>query len=90
MDLQIGSRHRGFVVRRATPVDLLSSLALELEHEATGLRLLHVKNDDVENLFSITFPTPPPDDSGVPHILEHSVLAGSQKYPAREGFIELV
>jgi Zn-dependent M16 (insulinase) family peptidase len=90
MDTSIGAKLFGFVVRRVTPVDLLSSLAIELEHEDTGLRVLHVHNDDIENLFSITFPTPPADDTGVPHILEHSVLAGSHKYPAREGFFELV
>jgi Zn-dependent M16 (insulinase) family peptidase len=89
MDIKVGTRLHDFVVRRVTPVELMNSLAIELEHEGTGLRLLHVKNDDSENLFSITFPTPPPDDTGVPHILEHSVLAGSRKYPAREGFFEL-
>ena len=89
MDATPGTRSHGFIVRRATPVSLLDSLAIELEHEATGLRLLHVSNSDVENLFSITIPTPPTDDTGVPHILEHSVLAGSRKYPAREGFFAL-
>lgn len=89
MDTRPGTRIRDFVVRRMTPVGLLNSQAIELEHEASGLRLLHVKNDDTENLFSIVFATPPPDDTGVPHILEHSVLAGSRKFPAREGFFEL-
>jgi Zn-dependent M16 (insulinase) family peptidase len=89
MDTTPGTKINGFVVRRVTPVELLDSQAIELEHEATGLRLLHVKNDDTENLFSIVFATPPADDTGVPHILEHSVLAGSRKFPAREGFFEL-
>ena len=90
METSVGSQAHGFVVRRVTPVDLLDSRAVELEHEATGLRLLHVQNDDSENLFSIVFPTAPTDDTGVPHILEHSVLAGSQKYPAKEGFFGLL
>ena len=89
MDTRPGTQIHGFVIRRVTPVALLNSLAIELEHEATGLRLLHVKNDDTENLFSIVFPTPPDDDTGAAHILEHSVLAGSRKFPAREGFFEL-
>jgi Zn-dependent M16 (insulinase) family peptidase len=89
MDTSPGTKIHGFVVRRVTPVELFGSLALELEHEATGLRLLHVKNDDTENLFSIVFATPPDDDTGAAHILEHSVLAGSRKFPAREGFFEL-
>lgn len=90
MESSVGSRAQGFVVRRIVPVDLLDSRAIELEHESSGLRVLHVQNEDVENLFSITFPTAPRDDTGVPHILEHSVLAGSRKYPAKEGFFGLL
>ncbi|HEY3235802.1 MAG TPA: insulinase family protein, partial [Polyangiaceae bacterium] len=86
---EIGSVHRGFRVKRTAEVELMRSLAVELEHEASGARVLHVKNDDSENLFSITFPTVPPDDTGVPHILEHSVLAGSRRYPHKDSFMEL-
>src|SRR5208282_3611054 len=53
-------------------------------------RLLHLHNEDAENLFSVTFPTPPPDDTRVPHILEHSVLAGSEKYRVKDPFFEMV
>lgn len=89
MTLQVGDRYRGFVVRRASPIRLMSSLFLDIEHEESGLRLIHVSNDDTENLFSILFTTPPPDDTGMPHILEHSVLGGSRKFPSREGIFEL-
>jgi Zn-dependent M16 (insulinase) family peptidase len=68
----------------------MRSTALVLTHVRTGARVLHLHNDDPENLFSVTFPTPPPDDTGMPHILEHAVLAGSRGYPIREPFYELV
>ncbi|MEI8139144.1 MAG: insulinase family protein [bacterium] len=80
----------GFIVRKTTPVPALRGMAIELEHEVSGARILHLLTEDTENLFSISFPTPPPDDTGVPHILEHSVLAGSQKFPVREPFFEML
>src|SRR5277367_6032338 len=80
----------GFVVRRAEPVPEFRSVAYELEHPASGAKVLHLHNDDGENLFSVTFPTPPPDDTGVPHILEHCVLAGSKKYVVKDPFFEMV
>jgi hypothetical protein len=80
----------GFLVRRVTPLPNLRSTAIELVHEASGARIVHLHNEDAENLFSVTFPTPPPDDTGVPHILEHSVLAGSRKYRVKDPFFEMV
>jgi len=59
-------------------------------HEKTGAELLSIQNDDENKFFGITFRTPPPDPSGVAHILEHAVLAGSEKYPLKEPFVELV
>jgi len=58
-------------------------------HKKTGARLLSVINDDENKVFSINFRTPPKDSTGVAHILEHSVLAGSEKYPVKEPFMEL-
>ena len=80
----------GFLVRRVTELPNLRSTAHELEHQSSGARILHLHNDDAENLFSVTFPTPPPDDTGVPHILEHCVLAGSAKYHVKDPFFEMV
>ena len=57
--IQVGSKIDGFVVRRITPLENLRSTAYELAHEATGARILHLHNADAENLFSVTFPTPP-------------------------------
>ena len=58
-------------------------------HKRTGARLLSIINDDENKVFSINFRTPPKDSTGVAHILEHSVLAGSEKYPVKEPFMEL-
>lgn len=80
----------GFIIRKTTPVPTLRGTAIELEHVESGARILHLLTEDTENLFSITFPTPPPDDTGVPHILEHSVLAGSARFPVREPFFEML
>lgn len=80
----------GFVVRAVTPVPELNLVAIELEHEKSGARMLHLLANDDENLFSINFPTPNRDDRGIPHILEHTVLSGSRRYPVRDPFFELV
>lgn len=59
-------------------------------HEATGAQVLHLENDDVNKAFTIAFKTPPYNDNGITHILEHSVLNGSKKYPSKEPFVELI
>jgi hypothetical protein len=88
--MQPGERIDGFVVQRVSPLEELRCTAYELIHEPTRARILHLHAADAENLFSVTFPTPPPDDTGVPHILEHSVLAGSRKYRVKDPFFEMV
>lgn len=80
----------GFRVRNVTPVDAIFAVAYEIDHPGCGARILHVHTNDTENAFSINFPTPPPDDTGMPHILEHSVLAGSRKFPVKEPFFEMI
>jgi Zn-dependent M16 (insulinase) family peptidase len=79
----------GFTVRRVTPLPELRAVAYELAHDATGARLLHLHADDTENLMAITFPTPPTDDTGVAHILEHTALNGSRRFPVRTPLLEL-
>jgi len=59
-------------------------------HKRTGARLLSVINDDENKVFAINFRTTPKNSTGVAHILEHSVLGGSQKYPVKEPFVELL
>lgn len=87
--LKAGDRIDGFLVASVTQLGEARLTAYRLDHIKTGARLLHVDADDDENLFSISFPTPPPDDTGMPHIIEHSVLSGSEKYPVRDPFFEM-
>ena len=61
-----------------------------LRHKKTGARVLLIENDDENKVFNIAFRTPPRDSTGVPHILEHSVLCGSQEFPLKDPFVELV
>jgi presequence protease len=58
-------------------------------HEKSGARLFHIENDDDNKVFSISFKTPPIDNTGLTHILEHSVLSGSRKFPTKEPFVDL-
>ncbi len=68
----------------------LKGLVRFYRHIATGAEVLSIMNDDDNKVFGICFRTPPSDSSGVAHILEHSVLCGSRKYPVKEPFVELV
>jgi len=81
---------KAFKLVREENIPELNSVAKLYVHKRTGARLLSVINDDENKVFSINFRTTPKDSTGVPHILEHSVLAGSEKYPVKEPFVELL
>ncbi|XP_054786624.1 presequence protease 1, chloroplastic/mitochondrial-like [Prosopis cineraria] len=66
------------------------SKAVLFRHKKTGAEVMSVSNDDENKVFGIVFRTPPKDSTGIPHILEHSVLCGSRKYPLKEPFVELL
>ncbi|OWM83735.1 hypothetical protein CDL15_Pgr004165 [Punica granatum] len=66
------------------------SKATLFRHKKTGAEVMSVSNDDENKVFGIVFRTPPKDSTGIPHILEHSVLCGSKKYPLKEPFVELL
>ncbi len=83
----VGDRVAELDVRRVETLPHMGSIAYELEHPASGARMLHVHNHDSENLFSIALRTLADDDSGTPHILEHSVLSGSKKFPVKDPFV---
>lgn len=68
----------------------IKSTGYLLKHKKSGARVLLVENDDNNKVFSIGFRTPPSDSTGVPHIMEHSVLCGSKNFPAKDPFVELV
>lgn len=80
----------GFELQQEQHIPELNIQAQLYRHHQTGAQLLSLQNDDENKVFNITFRTPPPDSTGLPHIMEHCVLGGSQKYPVKEPFIELV
>ncbi len=80
----------GFEFIRETTIPELNTRARLFRHARTGAELLSLENDDENKVFGITFRTPPADSTGLPHILEHVVLAGSAKYPLKDPFFEMV
>ena len=90
MTFEVNQHVSGFLVREIRESGELHGRTMLMEHEKTGARLFWVDNGAENMVFSVTFRTPPEDDTGVFHILEHSVLCGSKKYPVREPFVELL
>lgn len=70
-------------------IEDIKSQSYYLRHKKSGARIALLSNDDENKVFSIAFRTPPKDSTGLPHILEHSVLCGSRKYPVKDPFVEL-
>lgn len=85
-----GTTCHDFAVERCETVPELDSDAYVLRHIASGARLLYLACDDENKAFAIGFKTPPADSTGVFHILEHSVLCGSAKFPVKEPFVDLI
>lgn len=85
----MNERH-GFKLIREEFIEEYKTRANLFHHTATGAQLLSLRNDDENKVFGITFRTPPWDSTGVAHILEHSVLCGSRKFPVKEPFVELL
>ncbi len=71
-------------------IEELKSMSYLLKHKKTGARIALLSNDDENKVFYIGFRTPPKDSTGVPHIIEHSVLCGSKEFPIKDPFVELV
>ncbi|MBH23495.1 MAG: peptidase M16 [Myxococcales bacterium] len=80
----------GFTLLRQEELSELASQAYLYRHNKTGAEVLSITNEDTNKVFGINFRTPPADSTGVAHILEHSVLCGSRKYPLKEPFVELI
>jgi Zn-dependent M16 (insulinase) family peptidase len=79
----------GFVVLDVVELKELNAEGIWAKHEKSGVEVFHALNDDSENLFAFAFATSPNDNTGAPHILEHSVLCGSERYPLKDAFIVL-
>ena len=71
-------------------IDDIGAYSYLVKHKKTGARLALLSNDDENKVFYIGFRTPPTDSTGVPHIIEHSVLCGSREFPVKDPFVELV
>ena len=90
MEFEAGMTRHGFRLVEARSISEIDSRGLLFEHVRSGARLVKFENRDDDKVFMIGFRTPPPDSTGLPHILEHSVLCGSRKFPSKEPFVALL
>jgi len=88
--METGQNLQGFIVKDCTDLPELPGKLWQLEHERSGARLVWLEREEENKTFGIAFQTQPWDDTGVFHILEHSVLCGSERYPVKEPFVELM
>lgn len=79
-----------FVPLRSKTIEALNLTVEEFEHQPTGAKHFHLATDSSENVFMVAFRTVPEDSTGVAHILEHSVLCGSEKFPVRDPFFLMI
>jgi len=82
--------HKSFETLQEAELKDIHSMGYLLRHKKTGARVTLISNDDDNKVFYIGFRTPPQDSTGVAHIIEHTVLCGSEKYPLKDPFVELV
>lgn len=85
-----GDQLHGFTLKEVKHVPELHLTAVQLEHDKTGAEYLHVARNDKNNVFAISFKTNPTDRTGLPHILEHVTLCGSEKFPVRDPFFKMM
>ena len=90
MQFQAGDHYHGFTVTRVRELAEIRSTLIEMTHERSGAQLCWCRSAEQNKLFCVTFRTLPEDSTGVFHILEHSVLNGSEKYPVHEPFVDLL
>ncbi len=90
MKMNLNDKIHGFCVKQISYLSHLRATMYVMEYEKNGARLIYMDRDDENKTFSVAFKTLPKDNTGVFHILEHSVLCGSQKYPLKDPFVELL
>ncbi|CAG5126010.1 unnamed protein product [Candidula unifasciata] len=88
--LKSGDKLHGYTVQKVQEVPEFFITAAMLTHDKTGAQHLHTARDDDNNTFSVIFRTTPMDSTGVPHILEHTVLCGSEHFPVRDPFFKMI
>lgn len=86
----IGQVYGAYTLEERTHLKELNATGYIIRHNKTKARIVVISNEDDNKVFTIGFRTPPKDNTGVPHIMEHSVLCGSKEFPAKDPFIELV
>lgn len=79
-----------FELLRREPIESLSAELLEYRHKITGASHYHLAADNDENVFMVAFRTQPMDSSGVAHVLEHTALCGSKRFPVRDPFFSMI
>lgn len=87
---KVGDRKHGFEVTSVSPLPEMHATLVQLRHLRTGARMVHLDRDDDNNVFSVGFRTTPEDSTGVAHILEHTVLCGSRRFPVRDPFFTML
>lgn len=85
----VGQKYHEFQTTKVTNIHELHCQLIELVHLPSGAKILHIGNDDSENLFCLSFQTIPTCSNGVAHILEHTVLCGSKKFPVKDPFFAM-
>lgn len=85
----VGQSYKDFVITKYLPIAELQSTLIELVHVPSGARVMHIANEDPENLFCLSFQTLPYSSNGIAHILEHTVLCGSDKFPVKDPFFAM-
>lgn len=85
-----GDEIHGFILESIDVLDDYNGYGYFFRHRMSGMEVYHVANDDSENFFGFIFKTPPVNDCGTPHIIEHCLLAGSKRYPVRDPFMSLL
>ena len=88
--MELNNKIHGFKFTKKDEVSDIGATLYEGEHEKSGAKILYIDRKDTNKTFAIAFKTIPEDSTGVFHILEHSVLCGSDKYPVKEPFVELL
>ena len=88
--MELNQAIHNFTVTNRTAVDELEATLWQMEHRKSGARLVWLEREEENKTFSIAFQTQPWNDTGIFHILEHSVLCGSDRYPVKEPFVELL
>jgi len=87
---EVGETVNGFELKSVTPFEMIGAELYVYEHVKTGAQLVHISNEDNSRYFVMSFATPTENDKGTPHVFEHAVLDGSEKYPSKTLFFNLI